>query len=233
MATSDGTIAAAKLDLKMSNNLDILIKKHQEKDRKFGNNAILINCFDGARHSNNTLHDLSIVCFSCILFSTMFGAGSSTACSKDIQTWQQIAAPEAMETLMPAVEEHYPELCFIREHGDYAIQEEQCKIWPYQVHDYSMLYKLIGHTSWNGNFHPYPLCKCNKKEGCTKEHHKCELLTPQEHRDCYEKSLHHWNTNAKIKNTKNKKKRSSYSISGQRNIIMVSRILVSIPITFH
>lgn len=79
-------IPASKIEGTMLDNVNYVIKKHRRKDREFGDNAILLNGFDGARHTNSSIHDLTIVSFSCLLYSIVWGQETSSASSKDLLT---------------------------------------------------------------------------------------------------------------------------------------------------
>ena len=69
------------------------------KPRTFGDNGMLIFCFDGAQHCRNKL-SLGIVTFSCILYSIAFAsAHSSTSSSHNILTFQQYAGGECSEAI--------------------------------------------------------------------------------------------------------------------------------------
>ena len=83
---------------------------------------------------------------------------------------------------------------------------KDCMVYTYEVHDYSMLYKLIGHTHWTGNNCPFPLCKCNKKDAL-EDNNVCEWLTQDEYVACVDKSKEYWNNDPKIQREKDEGKK--------------------------
>ena len=118
----------------------------------------------------------------------------------------QFAGPESANTLKPALENHYVEMEMVRDMGKGKELIKDCRVYAYEVHDYSMLHKLIGHTHWGGNNCPFPLCKCNKKDSLAKGH-ICEWVTQDKYKECVKKSVNYYNTNPKIQSENDESKR--------------------------
>ena len=176
------------------------------RKRTFGDNGMLIFCFDGAQHCRNK-SSLGIVTLSCCLYSLLFDSGySSTSSSHNILTLQQYAGGESSEAIRRSMNGYYNELVQVRKDCLDKKIVKGCTIHTYTVVDYSALYKLKSRVSWGANDSPYWYCKCNKGEGCKKKKHKCVKITSVEEFAAYEASKKKWEEYKKRFSTMSKKK---------------------------
>ena len=136
-----------------------MIQRHKDCNRNFGDSAFVMCSFDGAIHGNS-----NVVSFSTQVLSHIMTKDEATTTTTDnILTWQQIECPEKVYAILEAVEDHFKEKQVARE----TIQmiDNNCKVYYCSVHDYKMLYLLLGHCHWQCNDSPYPLCGCNRGDG--------------------------------------------------------------------
>ena len=103
--------------------------------------------------------DSNVVSFSTQILSYIIPKDkATTTTTKNILTWQQIECPEKVYAILEAVKDHFKEKQVARE--TIKMIDNHCKVYYYSVHNYKMLYLLLGHCHWQCNDSPYPLCGC-------------------------------------------------------------------------
>ena len=66
--------------------------------------------------------------------------------------WQLIEYPEKVCVILEAVEDHFKEKQDAR--NNIKTIDDHCKLYYVSVHDYKMLYMILGHFHWQCNDSP-------------------------------------------------------------------------------
>ena len=198
MSTGDGgaILTGGKIDGSYCSYVKMMASKHKDYDRRIMEDAdvIVIDLFDGAKHSKSNTKRTSLISFSSQLFTPqMINLGKVTCGSSlNILTWQQINGTESYSNMMPAVKEYFESKGKLYSKTDTIPFLKKSRISYYDLHDGKMLYLLTQHSLWNRKHHPFLLCDCKRGDGVKNRHHQCKLMSDADYLKYYNRSNRRW-----------------------------------------
>ena len=181
-------LMGAKLRGTYTDYANMMIAKHSNSGRSIEGNALIIDSYDGAIHSNTDKKETNVVSYSSqLLTSSTVSAGAKPASSWNILTWMQISGKEKCANIFPAIQDVYKEKRLLR--ADNTNANIDC----YEMHDGKMIYQLTQHSLYSRKHHPMLLCKCKRGEGVRDLDHSCTIIGDSDQLEYYNRSERRWN----------------------------------------